>query len=85
MAKTVYEATAPDGTVITRTTDRVYTHAVLAKERKGTRGWGYIGFCGSLELAQKLERTTSARYKKYDLDYSYVLVPAVPRSKPPRN
>lgn len=84
MAKTVYEATAPDGTVITRTTDRVYTHAVLAND---DRGWGCIGFCGSFELAQKLERTTRNQYAKYRTlsNTKLVIVPAVSRTKPPRN
>lgn len=76
MAKTVYEATAPDGTVITRTTDRVYTHAVLAKD---ARGWGYIGFCGRLDLAQGL--LNSWRGRDIPSITEYALVPVVPRAK----
>ncbi|SFJ33438.1 hypothetical protein [Albimonas pacifica] len=56
MAKTTYLAVAPDGSQHTRTTDRDYTHAVLVE---GPGGWGVLGFCGRLDLAQKkqAERT----------------------------
>jgi hypothetical protein len=50
MTKTTYVATAPDGTELTRKTDRTYTHAVLSE---GKEGWGIAGFCGRLDLAQK--------------------------------
>jgi len=50
MTKTTYVATAPDGTELTRKTDRTYTHAVLCE---GKEGWGAVGFCGRLDLAQK--------------------------------
>lgn len=50
MAQTTYIATAPDGTELTRKTDRTYTHAVLLE---GKEGWGIAGFCGRLDLAQK--------------------------------
>ncbi|NCQ23583.1 MAG: hypothetical protein COW54_02345 [Rhodobacteraceae bacterium CG17_big_fil_post_rev_8_21_14_2_50_63_15] len=54
MTKTTYIATAPDGTELTRKTDRTYTHAVLL-EGDGPDGpvWGIVGFCGRLDLAQK--------------------------------
>lgn len=54
MTKTTYVATAPDGTELTRKTDRTYTHAVLL-ENNGPDGpvWGIAGFCGRLDLAQK--------------------------------
>ena len=50
MTKTTYVATAPDGTELTRKTDRTYTHAVLLE---GKEGWGIAGFCGRLDLAHK--------------------------------
>lgn len=50
MTKTTYIATAPDGTELTRKTDRAYTHAVLLE---GKEGWGIAGFCGRLDLAHK--------------------------------
>ena len=50
MTKTTYIATAPNGTELTRKTDRTYTHAVLSE---GKEGWGIVGFCGRLDLAQK--------------------------------
>lgn len=57
MAKKVYKAVASDGTVVTRTTDREYTHAVLVDDRKsggGLVGFGAYGFCGRYDLAFKL-------------------------------
>lgn len=47
---TTYVATAPDGSEHTRKTDRTYSHAVLLE---GNNGWGVVGFCGRLDLAQK--------------------------------
>lgn len=49
--KTTYIATAPDGTQIVRKTNKTYTHAVLSHDE---RGWLYMGFCASRELAEKL-------------------------------
>lgn len=49
MTKT-YIATAPDGSEVTRKTDRTYTHAVLLE---GKEGWEAEGFCGRLDLANK--------------------------------
>lgn len=80
-AKTVkrkVKATAPDGKVITRTTARTYTHAVLFYEEKNWRGcpfWGYIGFCGTKELAEKLMRTTKSQWAKQGREGTFVLVP----------
>jgi len=48
--KTSHEVTLPDGTTRSRASDRIYTHAVVAR---GERGWGVVGYCGSPELAQK--------------------------------
>ncbi len=50
MTKTTYVATAPDGSQLTRKTDRTYTHAVLLE---GKEGWGAVGFCGRPDLAEK--------------------------------
>ena len=50
MTRTTYIAAAPDGTELTRKTDRTYTHAVLLE---GKEGWGVAGFCGRLDLAHK--------------------------------
>ncbi|CUH66527.1 hypothetical protein TG4357_02465 [Thalassovita gelatinovora] len=50
MTKTTYIATAPDGSELTRKTDRTYTHAVLLE---GKEGWKAEGFCGRLDLAHK--------------------------------
>ena len=58
--KITYVATAPDGTEITRTSARVYTHAVLVQYRRrerdvieGTPRWGVLSFNGREELARK--------------------------------
>ena len=50
MTKTTYIATAPDGSQVTRKTDRTYSHAVLLE---GKEGWKAAGFCGRLDLAHK--------------------------------
>jgi hypothetical protein len=47
--KTLFTATAPDGTLISRNSVRDYTHAVLVCD--GTR-WDIRNWCGSLALAQ---------------------------------
>lgn len=47
---TTYIATAPDGSEVTRKTDRTYSHAVLLE---GKEGWKAAGFCGRIDLAQK--------------------------------
>ena len=54
MTKTTYAATAPDGSLHTRTTHRSYTHAVLLEDN-GPEGpaWTAVGFCGRADLAQK--------------------------------
>jgi len=50
MTKTVYVATAPDGSLHARKTERTYTHAVLLE---GDEGWCAVGFCGRPDLAEK--------------------------------
>jgi hypothetical protein len=53
---TTYIATAQDGSKITRKSDRVYTHAVVGTwdSKEENAHYGYLGFCGSLALAEKL-------------------------------
>ena len=51
-----------DGTDLTRTSDRVYTHAVIVTEENG-EVWCY-GFCGSKDLAEKLTRTYEREIEK---------------------
>ena len=46
--KTTYEITLPDGSKRTRSSDRAYTHAVVAR---GEHGWR-VAFCGSPDLAE---------------------------------
>lgn len=53
--KQTLTVTAPDGKVITRKTEKNYTHALLAHYRQG---WGAIAFCGSRQLAER-------QYKKH--------------------
>ena len=50
MSKTTLIATAPDGSELTRKTDRTYSHAVLLE---GKDGWKAAGFCGRIDLAHK--------------------------------
>ena len=64
--KTTYVATAPDGTEMTRTSARTYTHAVLAYGTSWNNPephWGYISFNGSEELSQK----EAAKWEKHNL------------------
>ncbi len=60
MSKRTYSVEAPDGTVQTRTTERVYTHAVLRMIDPRAKAYGPKGvylkpeFRGSYDLAVKL-------------------------------
>jgi hypothetical protein len=52
--KTTFIATAPDGTVIKRTSlTRTYTHAVLVQTTRGGLHWGQISFNSREDLARK--------------------------------
>lgn len=79
--KKKYKVIAPDGEVFTRTTERTYTYAVLFfQEEKNWAGlenfWGLVGFCGTKELAEKLERTTRNRWDvKNELFWTTLIVP----------
>ena len=66
MDKHTYRVTAPDGTVLTRTTRRTYSHAVLCfglNPRTNVEDWGIWGFVGRLELAN---RTAEQARKVWD-------------------
>jgi hypothetical protein len=59
MSKHTYAATKADGTIVKRTTNRVYTHVVIAHwENKIDGNYTRVEWCGRLDLAQKV-------YKKY--------------------
>lgn len=66
--KTSYTATAPDGSTHTRTSARVYTHAVLATDinldgyGKPNPKWIVTGFCGRPDLAEKLRASCANWY-----------------------
>lgn len=47
----IYTVTAPDGSKLTRKSNRVYTHAVISKCE--TRGKWFAGYNSSFELALK--------------------------------
>jgi hypothetical protein len=51
--KATYTATLPNGMIVSRKSDRVYTHIVAAICNE-SKDWVYLGFCGSLDLAKKL-------------------------------
>lgn len=51
-------AVAPDGTILTRTTHRDYSHAVLCPDRDGS--WAVYAFSGRFDLAYKASRTRYA-------------------------
>jgi hypothetical protein len=56
-----YKATCPDGTVVTRRTDRIYTHVLVVKDAKG---WGAYGWIGRPDLIQAKIREAT-RYGRY--------------------
>lgn len=69
MTKTPRYIASLDGQTFKRNSDRTYTHVVVARRahdwtRTGivtvtSTSWVVIGFCGRLELAEKLQRTTT--------------------------
>jgi hypothetical protein len=72
--KVTYAATLPDGHVVTRTTNRRYTHAVALRavypadateewKLRDSGRWVLVGFCGSHDLAGKLARTTDKLHR----------------------
>lgn len=61
--KTTFVAMAPDGTLMERTTQRSYTHAVIGQLEDGR--WVSIAFCGSLKLAQTRLRETIKANEAY--------------------
>lgn len=54
--KTQYIATAPDGTVVKRSSARTYTHVVLVRD---SGGWGALSWAGSFALAEKKLKSES--------------------------
>jgi len=50
MTKTTYVAIAPDGSQLTRSTDRAYTHAILVQTGET---WNAEAFCDRKDLAEK--------------------------------
>lgn len=56
-----YSATLPDGRVVTRKSDRTYTH-VLALYDATTSRWCAVGFAGSEALALKTLRAKVSRW-----------------------
>jgi hypothetical protein len=75
-AKTTYIATAPDGSVHTRTTARTYEYAVMiySVDYGATEPtWGPIGFCGRYDLAAKLAKQWAGK--------SPTIVPATKKEK----
>lgn len=53
-----YTATI-NGQTFTRSSDRTYTHVVVARDAQGDDlTYGVIGFCGRPELAEKLAQKT---------------------------
>ena len=60
MARKLY-AQAPDGTVVTRRTDRDYSHAVLAANERGGE-WGSVSWHGTKVLATKSRDRWAPRF-----------------------
>ena len=53
MTKQTLSVQAPDGSTVTRTTARTYTHAVLVGPSEGKDNWGAWAWCGRHDLAVK--------------------------------
>lgn len=68
MAKHTYTATCTDGKIETRTTDRVYTHVLVAQYGNGYR---HVEWCGRMDLAQKAHK----KYDKPGIDVALTIVP----------
>lgn len=66
MAKIKYSAKLANGHVVTRNSDRAYTHFWRAHGRGEFKGYsgGDSGFSGSLELAMKAVASTISRIRK---------------------
>jgi hypothetical protein len=62
-----YEVTAQDGTVLTRKSNRTYTHAVVGtwNDNPADPRHGVIAWCGRLDLAQTQQRKWAALEAKY--------------------
>lgn len=88
---TTYTATAPDGTVFTRKSNRTYTHAVLVgpsdpalvREVYGREPevrettWGVLGWAGRRDLADKTANNPIARaYRRTGAEVRVVEVEA---------
>lgn len=69
VTKTTYEITLPDGSTRRRNSARTYTHAVVSQDE---RGWYLVGFCGSLQLAEK----RAADWRRCLPDETTQIVPA---------
>lgn len=75
--KHTYNATLPDGRIVTRTTDRIYTHviAVINDSPFSTRqNWGAAAWAGRPDLAEK----DVAKYSKWN----FTRVVAIPVNNP---
>lgn len=57
MSKTTRYIATIDGQTFTRTSARTYTHVVVARDAQGDT-FGVVGFCGRLDLAEKLAQQT---------------------------
>ena len=55
LPKHTYKATMPDGSILTRTTQRVYTHVVAVLS---DTEWGWVQWCGRPDLAEKAAQRT---------------------------
>lgn len=72
MAKHTYKAVCPDGTIVTRTTDRKYTHVIVARDRvpdaRRPAGERYfqVTWAGTPELAEKAyQQTKNKEFKTF--------------------
>ena len=73
MAQFNYMATAQDGSIHTRKSNRVYTHAVVGTWNDG-RGYGVMGWSSRLDLAQKVLATWNKIADRLHMDGDFTIV-----------
>ena len=73
MAQFNYQAIAQDGSIHTRKSNRVYTHAVVGTWNDG-RGYGVMGWSGRRDLAEKVLASWNRTADRLHMDGDFTIV-----------
>lgn len=73
MAQFNYKAVAQDGSIHTRKSNRIYTHAVVGTWNDG-RGHGVMGWSSRLDLAEKVLVTWNKIADQLHMDGEFTIV-----------